>query len=90
MDQKEIEAWKRKNAELQHEYQRYLYPNSPKDKEAAARRIQEIFEWGPFAGFISNYPGASPYSTSRYGLDYVTEKCIDKINRIANEIDINQ
>lgn len=83
-----MEAWKRKNAELQLEYQRYRYPNSPKEKDMAAKRIQDIFEWGPFADFISNYPQAFPYGTSRYGLDYVTEKCISEINRIANEFDI--
>lgn len=84
-----MEAWKRKNAELQLEYQRYGCYNSPKEKDMAAKRIQDLFEWGPFADFISrNYPLAFPYGTSRYGLDSVTEKCISEINRIANEFDI--
>ena len=81
-----METWKRKNAELQYEYQRYKYPKSSKEKDEAAKRIQDLFEVGPFAEFISNYPQAFPYGTSRYGLDYVTEKCIDDINRIANEL----
>lgn len=83
MDRQEMEAWKRKNVELQYEYKRYLYPNSPKEKDAAAKRIQDIFEWEPFALFISKYPDAFPYGTSRYGLDSVTERCIDEINQIA-------
>ena len=74
-----MEAWKQKNEELQIEYQRYRYPNSPKEKDMAAKRIQDLFEWGPFADFISsNYPLAFPYGTSRYGLDSVTEDCIGK------------
>lgn len=83
-----METWKRKNAELQYEYQRYRYPNSLKEQEMAAKRIQNIFEWEPFADFISNYPQAFPYSTNRYGLDYITEKCISENNRISNEFDI--
>ncbi len=83
-----MEAWKRKNAELQYEYRRYICPNSTKEKDAAANRIQELFEWGPFADFISKYPQPFPYGTSRYGLDSMTEKCIGDINRIVNEFDI--
>lgn len=84
MDKKEMEAWKRKNAELQLEYQRYIYPNSQKEKDLAAKRIQDLFEWGPFADFISrNYPLAFPYGTSRFGLDSVTEKCIGEIDDMA-------
>ena len=83
-----MEAWKQKNAELQYEYRKYLHASSSKEKDNTLRQIQRIFEWGPFTDFISNYPLAFPFGTSRYGLDSVTEKCIDEINRIANEFDI--
>lgn len=87
MDKTEIEAWKRKNAELQYEYRRYLLHHSSKEKELAAKRIQEILEWGPFFDFVSRHLLAFPSGTCRYGLDSVTEKCINEIDEITKGFD---
>ncbi len=62
-----MEAWKRKNAELQYEYQRYKYPKPSKENCATAKQIQDTFEGWPF-GYFCNYLQAFSYGVSRYGL----------------------
>lgn len=77
--------WQRHNASLQRAYLEYIntynLPSSKRDD--ALMKIQKELEWPPFAGLISSNSMAFPFSTSRYGLDYETERYISIIDKIA-------
>lgn len=90
MSEKELKDWQRENYFLQRAYQDYLEANSVKMqsskermKSNALERIQKSLEWPPYAEYVGRNPMAFPYGASRYGLDYITEKCICEIDMIA-------
>lgn len=83
MDEQEMKAWRYHNETLQYYYQKYQCSNTTKERDFALKEIQRAIEWEPFTDYISRNPLASPWGIARYGLDSVTERCINEINEIA-------
>lgn len=74
--------WNAHNGLLQQAYHAYLHAVKQKEKDDACQKIQRELEWSPFEELCFQY--SAPISgISRYGLDSMSEKCIDIINRIA-------
>lgn len=77
------DEWKAHNELLQKAYRSYLHATKQKDKDKAYVKIQRELKWHPFEEFCFKH-SAPIYGISEYGLDYVSEKCIDLIDKIAN------
>ena len=84
------EQWKAHNAILQKAYNDYQMARNLHTRKAEAQKekalnliIQEL-EWPSFADYISRNPSAFSSVNRKYGLDYITERCIGEINEIAN------
>jgi hypothetical protein len=76
------EEWNAHNGLLQQAYRAYLHAVKQKEKDEACMKIQRELEWPPFEDLC--FENSAPISgISRYGLDSVSEKCIDIINKIA-------
>lgn len=74
--------WRCQNEILQRAYKNYLFATKQKEKDVALMRIQRTLEWEPFINFCESY-SANVSGISRYGLDFMTEKCIDLIDKVA-------
>ena len=81
----EKREWIAKNQILQDSYQSYRFASTDIQKDYALRRIQMILEQNPFLTYCAN-KGAAISGITRYGLDYISEQCIDDIDRIAKEM----
>ena len=82
--------WKAHNVILQKAYNdyqdvRYLQSRRAEtQKERALNQIIQELEWPPFADYISRNPLTFSSVNHKYGLDYITERCIGEIDKIAN------
>ncbi len=76
--------WINHNQRLQNAYNRYSRSRNQKEKDQAARLVQEELMWGPFEDYIAKQPlSFLPDSIVKYGIDSVTERCISDIDKIA-------
>ena len=89
MNEKELREWQINNQTLQRAYQEYrnagLLPVSKRERprNKALIDIEKVLEWQPFTNYCAQK--AAPFGgITRYGLDTVTENCINDINKIAN------
>ena len=82
MEEQIMKEWQARNNLLQEAYRVYLHATKQKEKDEACVKIQRELEWYPFEEFCIQY-SAPIYGISRYGLDYVSEKCIEMIDKIA-------
>lgn len=92
MDDKQRQEWKRHNLQLQQAYNDYnaarngKTSSQQKEKDDALRRIEQSLSWNPFRNFYVEQIGNDPSGFIRYGgLEYLSEKCIERINKIAQE-----
>lgn len=76
------DEWKAHNKLLQQAYRAYLHATKQKEKDEACVKIQRELEWHPFEKLCIQY-SAPIYGIHRYGLDSISEECIDVINKIA-------
>ena len=77
-------TWKVHNEMLQRAYNDYLHSTCQREKDSALYRIQKELEWGPFMDLCEK-ENAYIYGISKYGLDYISECCINKIDKISKE-----
>ena len=84
MSEHEKEEWIAKNQLLQESYKNYRLASNQRQEEYYLKRIQMILDQNPFLTFCAN-KGADISGITRYGLDYIAEKCIGDIDRIAKE-----
>ena len=85
LSEHEQKEWVAKNQILQDSYKSYRFASTTKQKDYALVRIQMILDQKPFLTYCANR-GADISGITRYGLDYITEQCIDDINRITKEM----
>lgn len=85
MDEQEKKEWQYQNGKLQHAYHIYQHAINCTQKNDALRQIQVVLMWPPFSNYINEQKGYSPDGILRYGLDYITERCIGEIDIIANK-----
>lgn len=79
-----MKEWQGRNKLLQSAYKDYYFASKQRDKDSALSKIQNSLEWPPFMSFCEAH-AAQVLGIRRYGLDYMSEKCIDLIDRIAKE-----
>ncbi len=84
LSEHEQKEWVAKNQILQDSYKSYRLATNDRQKDYALKRIQLLLEQNPFLTYCAN-KGADTSGIIRYGLDYITERCIGDIDRIAKE-----
>lgn len=92
MSNQKKKEWQYHNGILQTAYQDYLKSCGIREKDNALTSIKNALEWSPFANYCREC-SADPFGIVKYGLDYITERCINDIARIANgevEYDYNK
>jgi hypothetical protein len=85
LSEHEKKEWVAKNQFLQESYKDYCWASDQKQKDSALKRIQMILEQNPFLTYCADN-GANLSGMTRYGMDYLTEKCISDIDRISKEL----
>jgi len=92
MSNQKMKEWRYHNDILQTAYQDYLKACSIREKGLALTSLKNALEWNPFANYCYE-SSADPFGIEKYGLDCITERCINDIARIANgevEYDYNK
>lgn len=85
MSEEDKKEWVRKNRILQDLYEEYNCASNNQQRENLLKNIQIILNQNPFLTYCSSN-GAAVSGITRYGLDYLTERCIIEIDNRANEI----
>lgn len=85
LSEHEKREWVVKNQILQDSYKDYHFASNNKEKDTALKKIQMILDQNPFLTYCAN-KGTDISGITRYGLDFITEQCIDDIDRITKEI----
>ncbi len=76
------DEWKNHYELLRQAYIYYLHAIKQKEKDEACVKIQRELEWAPFEELCFKH-SAPIYGIRKYGLDCVSEKCIDLIDKRA-------
>ena len=82
MDNQQMKEWQSHNDLLQRYYNAYLSAYKQQEKDSLLIKIQNELNWRPFMNYCCDST-APFYSISKYGLDSVTEQCINEIDMIA-------
>ena len=82
MSNQETKEWQYHNDKLQKAYHDYCRASGDGEKSHALGLIQYELGWAPFADYCSEC-SSTPFGIVKYGLDYMTERCIENIDRIA-------
>ena len=82
MTEQQKREWVAHNDLLQEAYQQSLFARNQKEKDAALLRIKSILDWEPFQNYCVG-SGVAIAGITRYGLDSMTERCINRIDKIA-------
>lgn len=85
MDEKELQAWRYHNNQLQFEYNKLCSASSQREKDSALKGIQIALEWPLFTDYVYMNSQASPFNIAKYGINSEIERCIREIDEVANE-----
>ncbi len=75
--------WQFQNGKLQQAYHNYQRVINSTQKNNALRQIQAALMWPPFSNYVYDHDGYSSDGILRYGLDFITERCIGEIDNMS-------